>query len=327
MTNKSTLILLFIMFDFLPLFAGEYHGQEDVICSDCHTTHYSERGTLPERAEPGGPFPDLLMVASVDHLCLSCHDGTDPAAPDVLAPVTMYAGSGSEYSGGGFFSSADGFYSGMGHDLGVDNQVPYAIPPRTKMLSCVSCHDPHGTANYRNLILNPDSLGADINLALNSDIFEFDHPQYPPERSASIRAYRSGNIGYKANMSAWCADCHTALLPNRTGDPPAHFLRHPSDAGLNIPGYHINSGHWVAGVGEGFGVAGGDATEGVPRLRFQAPNATDYNSAIAPGGNNQVICSTCHLAHGGPFEDGLTWPFRTSNAADIFSGCQQCHYK
>src|SRR5512138_2719743 len=98
MRNRFQSLLLIALFIPAMLFAGEFHGQSDVICSDCHTTHYSERGGIPQKAEPGGPFPEMLLVSSIDELCLSCHDGTDPAAPDVLAPVTMYDGSGSEFS-------------------------------------------------------------------------------------------------------------------------------------------------------------------------------------------------------------------------------------
>ena len=112
MANRSfVLAIVFLFISRALVLAGEYHAQADAVCSDCHTTHYSERGTLPRQAEPGGPFPELLMVGSIDRLCLSCHDGTDPYAPDVMAPVVMYNGSGSECSGGGFFSSPDGLFS------------------------------------------------------------------------------------------------------------------------------------------------------------------------------------------------------------------------
>lgn len=325
MKNKALLIWLLSLSSYA--FAGEYHGQSEVICSDCHTTHYSQRGTLPEGAEPGGPFSDLLLVGSVDQLCLSCHDGTDPAAPDVLAPVVMYSGSIPAISGAGYFEAPDGTISDYGHDLGLENQVPFSIPNRNAVLSCISCHDPHGTTNYRNLVLNPDSLGADWQVALGSDIFEENHPRIPPERAASINAYKASNSGYRSGMSRWCADCHTDLNPDNPGNPPAHFMRHPSDVAMNGSGYHINSVHWVAGQGDGFGLVPDDAIEGIPRLRFQEPGAADYDAAKTPEETNQVFCGTCHNAHGGPFKGSLTWPYKTDGSADLYSGCQQCHYK
>lgn len=326
MINRLIINSMILLFMSATARSGEYHGQGEEICSDCHTTHYSERGSLPERAEPGGPFPELLVIGSVDRLCLACHDGTDPAAPDVLAPVAMYNGSGSEFSGGGYFTASEGFYSPIAHDLGLAGQTPYSSPGRSMSLSCISCHDPHGTGNYRNLLLNPDSLGADIGLALGSDIFENTHPQIPPERNASVLAYRSGNTGYKANISRWCLDCHNGLSSDPPSNQPAHFLRHPWDVSLDGPGYHSSPAHWTGGTGDGFGVATGDGLEGVPRLRFQAPSSSDYNSATQPGSTNQIVCVTCHFAHG-PHQFGLTWPYETNNAADLYSGCQQCHNK
>ncbi|OGC90956.1 MAG: hypothetical protein A2W25_07690 [candidate division Zixibacteria bacterium RBG_16_53_22] len=327
MVKNSLKIITIFMLLAVGTVADEFHGGGDILCSDCHTTHYSQSGTLPERAEPGGPFSDLLLIESADRLCLTCHDGTDPAAPDVLAPVAMYQGSGSEFSGGGFFSAAEGLISITGHDLGVITQVPYSNPVKATILSCISCHDPHGTINYRNLVIDPDSSGTGVTVGLGSDVFEEIHQQIPPSRNASIGAYRAGNIGYRARMTEWCADCHNILGQTDPANPPAHFNRHPSLASFEPSDYHNDPGHWAVGIGEGFGVATGDGIEGIPRLRFQAPGATDYTSATTPAASNQVFCGTCHFAHGGPFKSSILWPFNDQVSADLYSGCQQCHYK
>jgi len=325
---KNSVKILFVQLVFVSrLFAGEYHGGSDVVCSDCHTTHYSQSGALPERAEPGGPFPDMLLIESADRLCLACHDGTDPAAPDVLAPVQMYDGSGSESSGAGFFSETGGMTSLTGHDLGVMTEIPYSSPIRTAILSCISCHDPHGSANYRNLVVDPDSSGTGVNVLLGADVFEEFNPQIPPSRNASIEAYKAGNVGYRGKTSEWCSDCHSGLARIDPANPPAHFNRHPSMADFQGADYHLAPSHWLAGSGDGFGNATGDALEGIPRLRFQAPNAADFASAQTPAAANQVFCETCHFAHGGPYRGSVTWPYGEQNSADMYSGCQQCHYK
>jgi hypothetical protein len=104
-------------------------------------------------------------------------------------------------------------------------------------------------------------------------------------------------------------------------------MRHPSGTSLDSPGYHLAPAHWVGGTGDGFGAVTSDGAEGIPRLRFQAPGASDFVSAMTPSVTNQVFCLTCHFAHGGPYESALMWPYKSSGAADLFSGCQQCHFK
>ena len=73
---------------------GNWHTGASLQCGQCHAEHATAGG----QQIPGGPFSTLLVKATVNELCLSCHDGTDPTAPDVLAPVSMYAQSPSTES-------------------------------------------------------------------------------------------------------------------------------------------------------------------------------------------------------------------------------------
>ena len=59
-----------------PVRAGGWHSGSSLVCTDCHSQH-------------GGPTPapKLLTRATTIELCLSCHDGMNPSAPDVIAPV------------------------------------------------------------------------------------------------------------------------------------------------------------------------------------------------------------------------------------------------
>ncbi len=277
-------------------------------CSDCHTMHYSREGAVPSNAELGGPFNRLLIRATTNKLCLFCHDGTDVRAPDVLAPVTMYNGSGDEHSGAGFFEFSGGTASGKGHDLDVDAAtVPFSTLTHIS-LTCASCHDPHGSTNFRNLLTAPAG-GAGTPVVLGVDVFTSVSPADPPTAAGSIAAYRASNIGYKSSMSAWCVQCH---------DQP-HTV---SMIDKSLP----DLTHWVNGTGAGFGVQTGDTIEGVPRLRFKNPAATDYVTARTVGQGNQGICESCHFAHGGPYLKDLVWPYLEVPAqADTNSGCYQCH--
>ncbi|RJQ52032.1 MAG: hypothetical protein C4526_08895 [Nitrospiraceae bacterium] len=305
--------------------ATPYHDLEKnrQPCSDCHTQHYSEGGGTPPGVEAGGPFAELLIRATTNKLCLFCHDGSDPKAPDVLGPVTMYDGSGDEHSGAGFFSNSGGVSAEQGHDLGVTSvSVPFSS--MTNMtLTCASCHDPHGTINYRNVLSSPAG-GAGLTVEMAKDVFRDAPPGDPPSATASVSAYKESNEGYKANTSLWCTECHDGLKPSVNN--PVNRVHHLIDVPVNGGGYPTDPAHWAAGTGPGFGAATGDLTEGVPRLRFQASTATDYISSKVVASGNEVICTSCHLAHGGRYKKGLVWPYlEPDSPIDANSGCNQCH--
>lgn len=291
-------------------------------CNDCHTLHYSEDGQRPSKTETGGPFKQIMIRSTTNKLCLFCHDGSDPNAPDVLDAVSMYQSSGDEHSGAGFFV-ASGTGNVNGHDLGVNaSTVPFSASTNVT-LSCASCHDPHGTVNYRNILVAPAG-GAGIEALMAADVFRNAAPGDPPSTTASVAAYKEANEGYKAKTSLWCAECHEQLKPAVNIAP--NRVHHYSDVSINGSGYNTDSAHWLAGTGDGFGSVTGDEVEGVPRLRFQVATATDFASATAAAASNQVMCASCHLAHGGKYKKGLVWPYLESGSpADANSGCQQCH--
>ncbi|MBI5576053.1 MAG: hypothetical protein HY896_06775 [Deltaproteobacteria bacterium] len=296
-------------------------------CGDCHTLHYSEAGGVPAKVEPGGPFPRLLVRATTNKLCLFCHDGSDPKAPDVLEPVTMYSGSGDEHSGAGSFSNSGGAANQNGHDLGINStSVPFSTLSNAT-LTCASCHDPHGTPNYRNVLTAPAG-GQGIGTEMGKDVFREAPPGDPPSAAATAAAYKESNEGYKAGTSAWCAECHDRL--KSSVNLPGNRLHHLSDVPIDGAGYPsgwpTDPAHWADGSGAGFGTATGDLVEGVPRLRFQAAGAVDFASSKTVSASNQVMCGSCHLAHGGKYRKGLVWPYKEpGRPADSIAGCQQCH--
>jgi hypothetical protein len=308
--------------------ADYYHDLEKnrQPCNDCHTLHYSESGTQPPGVEPGGPFQQLLIRATTTKLCLFCHDGSDPKAPDVLAPVTMYNGSGDEHSGAGFFENSGGAVSLSGHDLGIAAQsVPFSSMTNVTV-SCASCHDPHGTPNYRNILTVPKGVSGDgTGVIMAADVFRNSPPTDPPSAQGSINAYKESNIGYKAKTSRWCTECHDNLR-NHVGSATRTENHHLTDVPINGFGAMTDPAHWAGGTGTGFGAVTNDGVEGVPRLRFQSAGATDFPSSKVVAAVNHVTCSSCHLAHGGKFKKGLVWPYLEIPAgADANSGCQQCH--
>lgn len=306
-----------------PSVAGDFHQSIDLRCSDCHAQHYTESGT-PAGWQPGGPFPGLLVAASTNHLCLFCHDGSDPDAPDVMHPVSMYDATGDATSAGGYFSGFVGGGSPLSHDLGAPTPTPLRIDGAVMALSCASCHAVHGNDLYRNLRSDPDSTKPPMEIRVGTHLFLQIRPANPPDRATTIEAYRSSNTGYASGMGEWCTRCHDAIATDEPGSPPSHHRRHPSGAAIALGNDHLDAIHWVGGSGNGFGTAAGDEIAGVPRVRFQNPGATGFAQSRTVGPTNEVFCGSCHLAHGGAHARSLTWPYR-EEGADHRAACQQCH--
>jgi hypothetical protein len=303
-----------------PAFCGEWHTAGSLRCEDCHVQHASERG----QPLPGGPFTYLLRKTTINELCLSCHDGTDATAPDVLSPVQMYASTPSGESGAGYFDPA-GATNANGHDLGLLATVPLQGAPHTMQLTCASCHAVHGNGNFRNLLTDPAGDGSDIEVVKDTNVFTEFSPDQPPTTAGSVAAYNSSNIAYVSNYSRWCAACHDLLSTNSASTPPAHFNGHPSDVSLNefLVSRHTDPAHWVAGIGEGFQ---GAQPGGILRVPYQSLQAKDLVSARTPRESDQVFCLSCHKAHGSPYSKALLWPYVEGQEAYI-AGCEQCHNK
>ena len=301
--------------------AGEWHVDSLLQCGNCHLQHASKDG----QPLPGGPFSTLLVKSTINELCLSCHDGSDPTAPDVLAPVTMYQTEVSGESGGGLFGQS-GLDNPHGHALGVPSITPLQIEGNMVELSCASCHAVHGNKNYRNLLHDPAGKGDSILITDPGEIFTQSRPAVPPTSAGSSVAYSRDNIVYVTGISAWCTSCHNELAQNSQAVSPAHFNAHPSDVALDEFSLepHADANHWVGGTGEGF--APSIDNSGIERVPYQSPLATDFISGRSPAITNQVFCGSCHKAHGSQYQKSLLWPYLEGGETFV-AGCQQCHNK
>lgn len=301
--------------------AGEWHVGASLVCSQCHAEHGSAGG----EPIPGGPYSTLLLRASTNEMCLSCHDGSDPTAPDVLAPVSMYAQTVSAESSAGYFISM-GITNPSGHTLGASTVIPLNSAGRSLTLDCGSCHDYHGNANYRNLRFNPAGGTDSINITVGADVFWGEAPGNPPTVAGSAAAYARGNIGHKSGWAHWCGTCHDQITENSPAGLPAHFNLHPNEATIGLAGAHTAVSHWLSGTGEGFAGSSPFTGEGILRVPFLQPQATDFVTSQQVQSTNMVFCGSCHAAHGTGNSKDLRWPY-VDGGANYLSGCQQCHYK
>ena len=75
--------------------------------------------------------------------------------------------------------------------------------------------------------------------------------------------------------------------------------------------------------------------DGVYYLRYNTPCDTPGDPTCMWQDTPQIICLTCHFAHGGPYRDGLRWDYieassvaqgsQTGNPIASTKGCQLCH--
>jgi predicted CXXCH cytochrome family protein len=271
---------------------GDWHYGGKLACSDCHTVHDSG-GNIPLRYDGvAAPAPSMLRAATPMALCVYCHDGSRGDAPDVIAPVTYVPD-----PAGGFFANTGGTGSFKAHDLAMQPAVTAPGGTATFSLTCISCHDPHGNANYRNLRVDPTGTGGAPAVTVVAK------QKVTANGSNPSAVYIPSNVTYKSGMSQWCGSCHTNFLGKSmdkegVGSP---WLRHPSDVTISTA-KNVDKARWS-----------GTITNRVP---VQSPN-----DDTIPSADDQVFCLSCHKAHG----SGNPFALIYSDGSTLSSTCQQCH--
>ena len=302
--------------------AGNYHYLTKLNCSSCHVMHGSDDTVLYPTGDGSG-MPSLLR-GTINQTCLNCHmttcgivaTGTAASPNDTVASAYT-----SKYkSGGGYFQSDCATVPNpAAHDLGGGHVTAVQgtwstalIPGHNAGMDCTDCHDPHGNPNYRNLLLRPgNSTTGDVHIEQDAQV-------YIKTGVSGTLGRDTGNIAFNTpnNVATWCLGCHTNIM----GD-----TKHPQNEPISGLGATAVT-HWTNGTTGtiGFGDDIGDATAGIPRVRF-AQSGASYTECSTPGGSNEVFCLSCHKAHGSKYDSTLLWPHYTAGAADQTSGCGQCH--
>ena len=273
-------------------------------CNKCHVMHADESG-------PIGDNP-LLRGNNPSDLCLGCHAtafgavlGMDPLAP----PPEMGAGNFVFLLEDNLNDGPNGMTNPIsgdaaGHNLnapgyGLSSDPTFVTSPggtySSALMSCTSCHDPHGNGNYRFLRGPATQAGSGGTFSYPAPVaIGLDIVAGAPESNANHVAYRSG-------MSLWCANCHQDYISSRH---KVIKFRHSTDVSLK-PG-HINQYNIYNGTLDPSG--GNQSTAYLTAVPFEDPSNTTGSTA-GPSGASRLTCLSCHRAHASSAPRSGRWDF------------------
>jgi hypothetical protein len=309
------------------------HGGGVAHCDACHSMHAT---TIASGATANSV---LLKGSDASSTCLNCHESTDGKGYHISSPDGSATG-----QGGDFYWMKNDYTATIrgtvntshaathGHsivatDFGFaadsDNlTAPGGSYDATK-LGCTSCHDAHGQVNggtkngslpisasgststadaeAGSILGNYRLLGDAVYLAGGVD------DQHAFTNGAPVAVGRNitgasynAQVDYGSGMSEWCANCHGDFLG-------AADNMHPAGNGVDLGSYVGNYNSYVA-TGDFTGTQDIAYDALVPFERGTALRSElNPQSTVGPNANSNVMCLTCHRAHGSAFEHGTRW--------------------
>lgn len=323
------------------------HGnyvQDTDSCAGCHRAHTSI-SSIQWTATDNSQHNALLTSSAtvMFEFCYACHDGTAQGADTNVEggeyEGTLYGQKNGLLNGGGFetfggapvtsthvFNSTTwgaygGGYFGQGA-AGADGQNP---DPNTATgessqikMDCTSCHDPHGSANYRILKAqvygnnvggydnttstidpDPDGFVSSTETGWPDQGFRLHtaYPAYEPNYTTPMYAkgydMKTGAVNPDKGMSGWCAGCH-AVYNGRNGSQDSTY-----NAGDGL-GLGVRHRHPINVQLDNY--KGPDADnmviDALPLDHDSSEKGQTTNMTAANAKSDWIECLTCHRAHG-----------------------------
>ena len=289
---------------------GGYTATTDA-CAGCYRAHTA--------TEPG-----LLMESSYG-LCMSCHGSTATGANTNVDDGYYLSSRDDVYDegveetedlgallGGGFVNYQGAPVTSIHSPYGTESAAwgngvaRGSVADLVDPLNCASCHDPHGSPNYR--IINEEINGVSVYVA---QVDEGAAKDYDTEQ-------------WGAGTTSVCAACHGAYHVTRPNSGSNNDYTGDDDYG----GDYSTFAHRVD-MSYMYRNNDNPETDGLD----------DYYLPLAQSGSGDlVVCMTCHLPHGTSAAmtgtaDGAGLPGETSATdsallrIDNRGVCQVCHQK
>jgi predicted CXXCH cytochrome family protein len=347
---------------------GGYNLSTDK-CAGCHRPHTAQ-----------GPM--LLHADNVAELCYTCHGAgktlTDPFNGQLMTPAAdptqPNVGTGQTLNGGGFIKlggsvdassqhGVEGLHLG-GTELTGEGTAwggTTAGAGINGVLECTSCHNPHGSTNYR--ILNDSGEWGDgttdpVTNLVNESL-AFKKNQVLPTADDNFNYAAGTHANYTGGMRDFCVTCHKTYLtrtgaysrPSTTdavrsdGSPYFYYPGTQSvpngtaEENQDIARYRHTTSRQYTGCAAGddvYAAGSKERTSGLlcadafgttdPLLRFAA-TSTDAN----PANRSEFTCTSCHFAHGSSAQaTGFAANVApTNDSANLYLDnrgvCRRCH--
>lgn len=333
---------------------GNYVQDTDA-CAGCHRAHTSISTITWQDANENDH--SALLVSSATEMyefCYACHDatgqGADTNVQEGIYEGSLYGTNGATLNGGGtefmprydeglginvmtpvtsthaFDGSSWGAYGGgyFGGSPYPDGQIlgEQAGESVQIKMDCASCHDPHGSPNYRILKTkvngntvgqyvgsgtdpDPDGYVSSVETGWPAGGFRLHtaYPDYKPDyttpRYAKGYDMLTGTENPEKGMSGWCSGCHQTYLR------PVETFTKASDGTT----YAASASVYNAGDGGGL------------RLRHRHPMNVELSTYEGPDASSMIVTDTVvPLAHS--LEESAT--SRPQTKSDWIE-CLTCH--
>jgi len=303
---KKTLLVVFLAVMALVFANGVSNATLTGVCSTCHTMHNSQDGTAMTYDVDGATLTTTprgyLLIGS----CAYCH--IEVSTDKTTAVGGWNVASSTAGFPSGYFSATDtnAHVTQETTEAGITAGDTYyaTLTPGSDFstgvqgsddLTCAGCHAASGSHHavsstvYR-MIAGVTGLKADLS-------------------ASDMESTVNHNVVEAAGMNTFCASCHDVFHGTANTGSASPFVRHPTGNAVT----NDTTGVTVSYTNNPFGFSSVGSLS----------TATAYTST-----NAQVMCISCHRAHGSGNPDNLRFSYSTQNAGTgTGTGCQGCHKK